>query len=134
MGAKRPGEPGRLWSGMAGLAGAECQQESAPLIRLHPMHLHCNSNPVPPLQPTPNAQHARRLAQVSYVKRHKAQTPAKSAEELEHTRWASSLRNWCVWLPRGRVTGGGSKLICGRPAPSKCAVWREEQRRLCEPA
>ena len=31
---------------------------------------------------------------VAYVRRHSAQRPDKSADELEHSRWTASLRNW----------------------------------------
>jgi hypothetical protein len=36
--------------------------------------------------------HMRKV--VAYVKRHLAQRPDKSAEELEHARWTASLKNW----------------------------------------
>ena len=31
---------------------------------------------------------------VGYVARHSAQRPDKSDDELAHTRWAASLKNW----------------------------------------
>ena len=36
--------------------------------------------------------HMRKV--VGYVKRHLAQRPDKSDDELAHTRWAASLKNW----------------------------------------
>ncbi|MCW2613227.1 MAG: cation transporter [Frankiales bacterium] len=39
-----------------------------------------------------DAAHMRKV--VGYVQRHLAQRPDKSADELEHTRWTASLRNW----------------------------------------
>ena len=36
--------------------------------------------------------HMRKV--VGYVKRHTAQRPDKGADELEHTRWTASLKNW----------------------------------------
>ena len=31
---------------------------------------------------------------VAYVRRHSAQRPDKSADELQHSRWTASLKNW----------------------------------------
>ena len=39
-----------------------------------------------------DAAHMRKV--VGYVSRHSAQQPDKSGEELAHTRWAASLKNW----------------------------------------
>ncbi|KAL6759817.1 hypothetical protein V8C86DRAFT_2565211 [Haematococcus lacustris] len=39
-----------------------------------------------------DVDHMRKV--ISYVKRHTAQRPNKSEQELEHSRWTSSLRNW----------------------------------------
>ena len=36
--------------------------------------------------------HMRKV--VGYVERHLAQRPDKSRDELEHSRWAASLKNW----------------------------------------
>ena len=39
-----------------------------------------------------DAAHMRKV--VGYVKRHTAQRPDKSDDELEHTKWTASLKNW----------------------------------------
>lgn len=39
-----------------------------------------------------DAAHMRKV--VGYVARHTAQRPDKSDDELAHTRWAASLKNW----------------------------------------
>jgi hypothetical protein len=39
-----------------------------------------------------DAAHMRKV--VGYVKRHTAQRPDKSDDELEHARWTASLKNW----------------------------------------
>jgi hypothetical protein len=39
-----------------------------------------------------DAAHMRKV--VGYVARHTAQRPDKSDDELAHTRWTASLRNW----------------------------------------
>ena len=39
-----------------------------------------------------DAAHMRKV--VGYVERHSAQRPDKSGDELAHTRWAASLKNW----------------------------------------
>ena len=39
-----------------------------------------------------DAAHMRKV--VGYVKRHSAQRPEKSDDELEHARWTASLKNW----------------------------------------
>lgn len=39
-----------------------------------------------------DAAHMRKV--VGYVKRHSAQRPDKSKDELEHSRWTASLKNW----------------------------------------
>jgi hypothetical protein len=39
-----------------------------------------------------DAAHMRKV--VGYVKRHTAQRPDRSDDELEHARWTASLRNW----------------------------------------
>ncbi len=39
-----------------------------------------------------DAAHMRKV--VGYVKRHTAQRPDTSDDELEHTRWTASLKNW----------------------------------------
>jgi hypothetical protein len=39
-----------------------------------------------------DADHMKKV--VGYVKRHLAQKPDKAGDELEHTRWTASLKNW----------------------------------------
>lgn len=39
-----------------------------------------------------DAVHMKRV--VGYVARHSAQRPDKAGDELAHTRWAASLKNW----------------------------------------
>ena len=39
-----------------------------------------------------DAAHMRKV--VGYVKRHSAQRPDKSDDELEHAKWTASLKNW----------------------------------------
>ena len=39
-----------------------------------------------------DAAHMRKV--VGYVKRHTAQRPDKSDDELEHAKWTASLKNW----------------------------------------
>ena len=39
-----------------------------------------------------DAAHMRKV--VGYVKRHTAQRPEKDGDELAHTKWAASLKNW----------------------------------------
>ena len=39
-----------------------------------------------------DAQHMGKV--VAYVRRHSAQRPDKSADELQHSRWTASLKNW----------------------------------------
>ena len=39
-----------------------------------------------------DAEHMGKV--VAYVRRHSAQRPDKSADELEHSRWTASLKNW----------------------------------------
>ena len=39
-----------------------------------------------------DAAHMRKV--VGYVARHTAQRPDKSDDELEHTKWTASLKNW----------------------------------------
>ena len=39
-----------------------------------------------------DAAHMRKV--VGYVKRHTAQRPDRSDDELEHARWTASLKNW----------------------------------------
>ncbi len=39
-----------------------------------------------------DAAHMRKV--VGYVKRHSAQRPDKSDDELAHAKWTSSLKNW----------------------------------------
>lgn len=39
-----------------------------------------------------DAEHMGKV--VAYVLRHSAQRPDKSADELEHSRWTASLKNW----------------------------------------
>ncbi len=39
-----------------------------------------------------DAAHMRKV--VGYVARHSAQRPDKSGDELEHSKWTASLKNW----------------------------------------
>ena len=39
-----------------------------------------------------DAAHMKKV--VGYVSRHTAQRPDKSGDDLEHSRWAASLKNW----------------------------------------